>query len=971
MTTTTQDIDGIKYTLTTSAPFTATVVGNATTPVNLTNILFNEVVYNGNTYKVTNIANDAFQNNTNLFGYIMIGPNVTSIGEYAFDSSTANLTRCYFLTGSNLTIGPNAFSGCTKFIKYLKIPNSVTTIGANAFNGCTGFNDHLALSNSVTTIGASAFSGCSSFNGSLTIPNSVTFIGASAFNGCSSFNGSLTIPNSVTTIGASAFNGCSSFNGSLFLLQTTPPTINASSFTNVNKVGVIISKFGVPVPTSNNFGMTLAGAAPSGPGDLYLLDLLNNTELVWNGSSWTTPTVNLIDPNEDDTDHQYIITGFDRSKNISGNTSITGITSYGINSYTYTGTNPIINYTVPADLNGVPIVLIKNNAYQNKTILSGSLTIPNSVTTIGGNAFQNCSSFNGSLSLSNNLTTIGASAFSGCSGFNGSLTLSNNLTTIGSNAFQDCFSFNGTLTLSNNLTTIGASAFNNCQNFTGSLTLSNNLTTIGSNAFQDCFSFNGTLTLSNNLTTIEDAVFNGCKNFTGSLTLSNNLTTIGSNAFQDCSSFTGSLTIPDSVTTIGESAFRACSGFDGNLTLSNTLTTIGASAFNNCQNFTGSLTIPNTLTAIASSTFQGCSRFDGGLIIPNTVTTIGASAFSGCSGFNGSLIIPNSVTTIGNDAFYNCSDLSGSLFLLRNSNVHLTPGASSFTNVNKIGVIISNLFWPPVDNFGMTASDTSGSGELYLLDLFYNNTESIWNEGWNTSPNISLIAPNDNDTNHEYIITGFDRSQNNSGSSPTEGITSYGINSYTGGSVVNYTVPATYNNKPIVLIRTSAYQNKTGLTGSLTIPDSIIIIGPNAFWGCNGFNGSLTIPDSVIFIDNGAFFGCEGFNGSLTIPNSVTTIGDNAFNGTNFTGSLTIPNSVTYIGSDAFYNCRNFTTIYYAADSTNNINPFTNTVDVFMNTTNLTTIYYTGGNADLRNLAFWRYYLGVSQTVNLNNFAPP
>ena len=71
----------------------------------------------------------------------------------------------------------------------------------------------------------------------------------------------------------------------------------------------------------------------------------------------------------------------------------------------------------------------------------------------------------------------------------------------------------------------------------------------------------------------------------------------------------------------------------------------------------------------------------------------------------------------------------------------------------------------------------------------------------------------------------------------------------------------------------------------------------SAFRGCSGLTGSLTIPDSVTTIEGGAFSKCSGFTGSLTIPDSVTTIGENAFDGcSGFTGSLTIPDSVTTIG---------------------------------------------------------------------------
>ena len=104
-------------------------------------------------------------------------------------------------------------------------------------------------------------------------------------------------------------------------------------------------------------------------------------------------------------------------------------------------------------------------------------------------------------------------------------------------------------------------------------------------------------------------------------------------------------------------------------------------------------------------------------------------------------------------------------------------------------------------------------------------------------------------------------------------------------------------------------------TGSLVIPGEIdgktvTAIGRNAFDDCSGFTGSLTIPDSVTTIGSAAFANCFGFTGSLTIPDNVTTIEGGAFNCcSGFTGSLTIPNSVTSIGIFAFDGCYNISRI--------------------------------------------------------------
>ena len=110
---------------------------------------------------------------------------------------------------------------------------------------------------------------------------------------------------------------------------------------------------------------------------------------------------------------------------------------------------------------------------------------------------------------------------------------------------------------------------------------------------------------------------------------------IGSSAFSGCKSFT-SVTIPDSVTSIGTLAFYYCDSLT-------------------------SVTIPDGVTSIGSSAFSGCySLLD--VTIPDSVTSIGSSAFRVCSSLT-SVTIPDSVTSIGNYAFSGCSSLTSVTFM--------------------------------------------------------------------------------------------------------------------------------------------------------------------------------------------------------------------------------------------------------------------------------------------------------------------
>lgn len=166
------------------------------------------VTYNGKTYAVTGIRNDAFRNYGNLVSLI-IPKSITSIGESAF-------CNCSSLTSISVDKGNTIFNSrdnCNAIIqtksntlvlgcKTTVIPNNVTSIGTNAFYGRDVTS--VTIPESVTNIGRYAFGG---FNRSaFTIPNSVTSIGIGAF--VTSGLTSITIPENVTSIGEYAFGGC-------------------------------------------------------------------------------------------------------------------------------------------------------------------------------------------------------------------------------------------------------------------------------------------------------------------------------------------------------------------------------------------------------------------------------------------------------------------------------------------------------------------------------------------------------------------------------------------------------------------------------------------------------------------------------------------------------------------------------------------------------------------------------------------
>jgi hypothetical protein len=92
-----------------------------------------------------------------------------------------------------------------------------------------------------------------------------------------------------------------------------------------------------------------------------------------------------------------------------------------------------------------------------------SITIPNSITSIGFAAFNGCSGLT-SVTIPNNVTDIGDYAFWGCSGLT-SVTIPNSVTSIGREAFCKCSGLTN-VTIGSGVTSLGVQLFYGCSNCT-------------------------------------------------------------------------------------------------------------------------------------------------------------------------------------------------------------------------------------------------------------------------------------------------------------------------------------------------------------------------------------------------------------------------------------------------------------------------------------------------------------------------
>ena len=307
---------------------------------------------------VTSIGDEAFRGCSGLTS-ITIPDGVTSIGEYAF-AYCSGLTSVTIGDGVT-SIGSSAFSQCTSLqfnehggAKYLGnevnpyvvlydvTDTSVTSfeimaqtkiIYDGAFSGCSGLTS-IVIPDSVTSIGYAAFEGCSGLT-SVTIGNSVTSIGDYAFRGCSSLT-SVTIGNGVTSIGEYAFSGCGGLTS--VTIGNSVTSIGSRAFSGCSGLTSITIPDSV---TGIGYG-AFAGC-----------------------SGLTSITIPFVGEKADGT----------------GSTSFDYIFVYS-------------DYDVPESLKEVIITggeSIADGAFEGCTSLT-TVTIPDTVTTLGDNVFEGCTS---------------------------------------------------------------------------------------------------------------------------------------------------------------------------------------------------------------------------------------------------------------------------------------------------------------------------------------------------------------------------------------------------------------------------------------------------------------------------------------------------------------------------------------------------------------------------------------------------
>ena len=574
-----------------------------------------------------------------------------------------------------------------------------------------------------------------------------------------------------------------------------------------------------------------------------------------------------------------------------------------------------------------------------------SISMPNSVKTIGVSAFASCSNLE-SIILSTSLESIGDQAFFssglvnidlpnglkeiGGAAFSGSYNLKNvvfpsSLQIIGTSSFSGCSSLEtADFSLVNSLTEVPYALFSNCSNLK-SVNLSHitDIKYIGESAFANCSSLE-TIEISGSVKEIHFGAFQNC-NILKSFEFKN-VETILNVAFANCSSLE-SLVIPATMKYIGESVFAGCTsiasievdgdnwdfevGEDGilyNVSVGRNI------IFVPINNPIEHIVFDSEVQVIPNYAFAGNQNLKSITFTASFLTKIGESAFMGCSNLtsvNFQAGVPN-LESIGSSAFEDCVSLESINFSGANKLVEM--GGLAFKNCEMLEIL--DFSSSSVQAYGyQTFAGCSNLSELKLN----NNYENMSSEIISGCFRLSDIL----------LSGGLTSSWSVSGSAFT--------NSGVSNIVIGEGSTIFQGGGAMVLIDNGAkiFMVAPGVTGNLLIPDGVIGSEWSAF-DSRPVIDTLTLPASYtgeidpfavlnslkaydVAQDNpqysakdGLLLNSEGdklvaFPSNLAVeyivPSGIKSLGANAISQNSLLERLTFGSVVEYLDNNSISNC--------------------------------------------------------------------
>ena len=522
---------------------------------------------------------------------------------------------------------------------------------------------------------------------------------------------------------------------------------------------------------------------------------------------------------------------------------------------------------------------------KNKNITSVSL--PNTIVSIGESAFEYCSAIIGEIKLPKSLTEIGPSAFAECTGITGTIHIPAGVTSVPASAFKRCSGITEVI-LSKSVSSVGNFAFAQNSKLSKIISLAVTPPTITAQTFYSIAS--GTKVY------VPEAGSAGYKSATGWKSLSiNNMI--------DCESVTLSSTslsmndketktliatiTPENVTLpliewISSDNTVATVDDEGSVTAVGngeaTITATCGSASAECKVTVG----PETTTTVNGINYEiiegtntaqviGCTPETTDIAIESTVSiggqeysvvSIKGGAFNSNSTITSVSKIPETIAEIPSGCFYQCSNLQEITIPANITSI----GSQAFAYCHKITNIVipktvTNISSRAFSNmYGVTSLDVqcNATVDKYAFDGLTSLVTLKYN---------SAILP-------------------------------------ASWMACKWTLESVEFGPDVTMISSSAFKGFTKLK-SVKFNGSKAVIDNEAFSTCEALT-DLDLGNSITKIGGSAFSGCTELN-KIIFPESMNFIASQAFMSTGIT-SIDIPNSITQIESAAFNSCQSLIT---------------------------------------------------------------